>query len=72
MAPRTREEDELMGDARDRLVNQAKAKGAEKLEQASGKPTVRGPPSDVPMQPVPPAVGADLTPRGPGGARGKP
>ncbi len=34
MAPRTRKEDELMGDTRDRLVDQAKEVGKEKLEQA--------------------------------------
>jgi ElaB/YqjD/DUF883 family membrane-anchored ribosome-binding protein len=106
MAPRTQKEDELMGEARDRLMDQAKAAGAEKLEQAkeagkekleqarqsasssmkpnesqptrtaagqaSGKPTVRVPPGDVSTQSVPPPVGADLTPRGAGGTRGKP
>jgi hypothetical protein len=34
MAPRTRKEDELMGDTRDRLLDQAKEAGKEKLEQA--------------------------------------
>jgi ElaB/YqjD/DUF883 family membrane-anchored ribosome-binding protein len=34
LAPRTREEDELMGDTRDRLMDQAKEVGREKLEQA--------------------------------------
>jgi hypothetical protein len=34
MAPRTRREDELMGGARDRLLDEAKAAGAEKLAQA--------------------------------------
>ena len=34
MAPRTRKEDELMGDARDRLMEQAKEVGKEKLEDA--------------------------------------
>ena len=34
MAPRTRKEDELMGDTRDRLLDQAKEAGREKLEQA--------------------------------------
>ncbi len=34
MAPRTRKEDELMGDTRDRLLDQAKEVGKEKLEQA--------------------------------------
>jgi ElaB/YqjD/DUF883 family membrane-anchored ribosome-binding protein len=34
MAPRTRKEDELMGDTRDRLVDQAKEVGQQKLEQA--------------------------------------
>jgi len=34
MAPRTHKEDELMGDTRDRLLDQAKEVGKEKLEQA--------------------------------------
>ena len=34
MAPRTRKEDELMGEARDRLMDQAKEIGKEKLEDA--------------------------------------
>jgi ElaB/YqjD/DUF883 family membrane-anchored ribosome-binding protein len=34
MAPRTHKEDELMGDTRDRLLDQAKEAGKEKLEQA--------------------------------------
>jgi hypothetical protein len=34
MAPRTRKEDELMGDTRDRMLDQAKEAGKEKLEQA--------------------------------------
>jgi ElaB/YqjD/DUF883 family membrane-anchored ribosome-binding protein len=34
LAPRTRKEDELMGDTRDRLLDQAKEAGKEKLEQA--------------------------------------
>src|SRR5688500_3520740 len=34
MAPRTQKEDELMGDTRDRLLDQAKEAGKEKLEQA--------------------------------------
>ena len=34
MAPRTRKEDELLGDTRDRLMDQAKEVGKEKLEQA--------------------------------------
>ncbi|HKQ28950.1 MAG TPA: DUF3618 domain-containing protein [Burkholderiales bacterium] len=34
MAPRTRQEDELMGETRDRLVDQAKEVGKEKVEQA--------------------------------------
>jgi ElaB/YqjD/DUF883 family membrane-anchored ribosome-binding protein len=34
MAPRTRKEDELMGETRDRLLDQAKEVGKEKLEQA--------------------------------------
>jgi hypothetical protein len=34
MAPRTRQEDELMGDARDRLMDKAKEVGEEKLEDA--------------------------------------
>jgi hypothetical protein len=34
MAPRTRPEDELMGDARDRLMDKAKEVGQEKLEDA--------------------------------------
>lgn len=34
MAPRTRKEDELMGPARDRLMEQARQVGAEKVEQA--------------------------------------
>ena len=34
MTPRTRKEDELMGETRDRLVDQAKEVGKEKLEQA--------------------------------------
>jgi ElaB/YqjD/DUF883 family membrane-anchored ribosome-binding protein len=96
MAPRTQKEDELMGEARDRLVDQAREMGTEKLEQAkevgkekleqakqtTGKPTVRASSSDVQTQAVktqaaqaqaaPPPVGADLTPRGSGGARGKP
>jgi ElaB/YqjD/DUF883 family membrane-anchored ribosome-binding protein len=96
MAPRTREEDELMGGARDRLMDQAKEMGSEKLEQAkeagkekleqakqatapsrsgdsqpAAKPAVHAS-SDLSRQPVPPPVGADLTPRGSGGARGKP
>jgi hypothetical protein len=103
MAPRTHKEDELMGEASDRLADQAKQIGTEKLEQAkevgkekleqakpaqsaagkggdsqpAGKPTVRVQPGDVRTQAagtqaVPPPVGADLTPRGSGGARGKP
>jgi hypothetical protein len=34
MAPRTQKEDELMGETRDRLMDQAKEAGKEKLEQA--------------------------------------
>ena len=34
MAPRTQKEDELMGEARDNLVDEAKRAGAEKLEKA--------------------------------------
>jgi ElaB/YqjD/DUF883 family membrane-anchored ribosome-binding protein len=34
MAPRTRKEDELMGETRDQLLDQAKEAGKEKLEQA--------------------------------------
>ena len=33
MAPRTRQEDELMGEARDRLIEEAKEVGKEKVEQ---------------------------------------
>jgi hypothetical protein len=33
MAPRTRQEDQLMGETRDRLMDQAKDAGKEKLEQ---------------------------------------
>jgi ElaB/YqjD/DUF883 family membrane-anchored ribosome-binding protein len=115
MAPRTRQEDELMGEARDRLVDKAQETGKEKLDQAkqaanaamktegsqrseapsagwphpaSGKGVPSTPSRTPESQPtgkttvrvhgetaataVPPAVGADLTPRGPGGARGKP
>jgi ElaB/YqjD/DUF883 family membrane-anchored ribosome-binding protein len=113
MAPRTRQEDELMGGARDRLVDKAQETGKEKLDQAkqaansamktegsqpseapkagwphpgkgapstpsrpaesppAGKPTVRVH-GEAAATAVPPPVGADLTPRGPGGARGKP
>jgi ElaB/YqjD/DUF883 family membrane-anchored ribosome-binding protein len=52
MAPRTRQEDELMGETRDRLLDDAKRAGSEKLEQAKqaatgGVPDVpRTPPSD--------------------------
>jgi hypothetical protein len=34
IAPRTRKEDELMGETRDRMLDQAKEVGKEKLEQA--------------------------------------
>lgn len=45
MAPRTRQEDELMGETRDRLLDDAKQAASEKREQA--KPdTPRTPPSD--------------------------
>jgi ElaB/YqjD/DUF883 family membrane-anchored ribosome-binding protein len=86
LAPRTREEDELMGETRDRLVDQAKEVGQEKLEQAKelataamkdagsqASKTAESKPSSGPQpaaQTVAPKVGADLTPRGPGGARG--
>jgi len=63
MAPRTRQEDELMGDTSDRLKEQVKETGKEKLEQAK---------EAVKEKTVPPKVGADLTPRGASGARGKP
>ena len=76
MAPRTHKEDELMGDTRDRLMNQAKEVGREKLEQAkdvanaavgtvtkeAGKPTVgvHHSFSDAPAQTVPPTPQAEL------------
>lgn len=38
MAPRTRQEDELMGEARDRMLDDAKQVASEKLEQAKAPP----------------------------------
>ena len=80
LAPRTREEDELMGGTRDRLMDQAKELGREKLEQAkeAGKEKleqaqrVSKEKLEQAKKPetVPPKVGADLTPRGAGGTRG--
>lgn len=87
MAPRTRQEDELMGETSDRLKEQAKDTGKEKLEQATqaGKEKIEQvaqaakdskPASEKqskygekPAQTAPSKVGADLTPRGDGGAR---
>jgi len=98
MAPRTRQEDELMGDTRDRLMEKAKEAGQESVQkatdvakkgiaqareatlgqEASGKrattaPTVGiAPAGATPSAGATPGIGADLTPRGPGGARNKP
>jgi hypothetical protein len=97
MAPRTRQEDELMGETRDRLMEKAKQAGQETLEKTTdvakkgieqARQAVTGKDattvgvhhsySDAPAQTVPPtagvppSVGADLTPRGPGGPRHKP
>lgn len=95
MAPRTRQEDELMGETRDQLMEKAKQAGQETLqkttesarqgsEQAKKATTsvgVHHSYGDAPTQSVPPAVGAapsagaapavgaDLTPRGPAGAK---
>ena len=81
MAPRTRQEDELMGETRDQLMEKAKEAGKEAVQKAtdvSTKVGVHHSYSDAPTQTVPPtagvppSVGADLTPRGPGGPRNKP
>ena len=74
MAPRTRQEDELMGDTSDRLKEQVKQTGQEKLEQAKevGKEKleqVKQAAQEATSQAAPPKVGADLTPRGAGGTR---
>jgi ElaB/YqjD/DUF883 family membrane-anchored ribosome-binding protein len=62
--PRTRKEDEMMGEARDNLVDQAKQAGGEKLEQAkqvaaSAKDTIvneaqKAKPAQGPSTPKPP------------------
>ena len=89
MAPRTRQEDELMGETRDRLMETAKEagqqtvqktteaakKGLEQVKESSAaKETttvgVHHSYGDAPTQTVPPAVGADLTPRRPAGGPG--
>ena len=76
MAPRTRQEDELMGDASDRLKQQVKETGQEKLDQVAqaakeSKPTSEkhSKHGEKPAQTAPSKVGADLTPRGDGGTR---
>lgn len=68
VAPRTRQEDELMGEASDRLAEQAKAVGKEPLEKAknaamagtepSGRPKVIEPARATPL-------GGDVTPKDP-------
>jgi ElaB/YqjD/DUF883 family membrane-anchored ribosome-binding protein len=72
VAPRTRQEDELMGEASDRLAEQAKQIGKEQLEKAqqvaakakdaatepSGRPQVVEPARATPM-------GGDVTPKDP-------
>lgn len=81
MAPRTRKEDELMGETRDQLMEKAKEAGKEAVQKATDVATKVGvhhsygdaPTQTVPPTPgVPPSVGADLTPRGPAGPRHKP
>ena len=91
MAPRTRQEDELMGETRDQLMEKAKEAGQETVQKATDiakkgieqvkeaaapKETstvgVHHSYGDAPTQTVPPTMGADFTPRGPGGTRGKP
>jgi ElaB/YqjD/DUF883 family membrane-anchored ribosome-binding protein len=64
MAPRTRQEDELMGETSDRIKEQAKDTGKEKLEQVK-----QAAQEVAPTQKGPPKVGADLTPRGGDGTR---
>lgn len=59
MAPRTRKEDELMGEARDKLVAQAKQAGGEKIEQVKQAADAAGAPADPasrPASPAPPSV----------------
>lgn len=68
MAPRTRQEDSLMGETRDQLMEKAKRAGQETLEKTAevakkGIEATTG---------VAPGMGADLTPRGPGGPRHTP
>lgn len=68
VAPRTRQEDELMGEASDRLAEQAKAIGKEQLDRAkdaamggtepSGRPKIIEPARATPL-------GGDVTPKDP-------
>ncbi|MFL6572479.1 MAG: DUF3618 domain-containing protein [Burkholderiales bacterium] len=80
MAPRTRQEDELMGDASERLKQQVKQAAQEATSTSpkaddsrpAGKPNVQAHPpkyGEAPTQKGPPKVGADLTPRGGDGTR---
>ena len=72
IAPRSRQEDELIGEASDRLKQQVKDTGQEKLEQATQAAkaaTSTSKHGEPPTQKAAPKVGADLTPRGDGGTR---